>query len=95
MWDFLVFEPFLFKIVIVACSCSGNGTFGHPEAVLGDNGYCPVQSGMHGHITHTRQSVAKSHKSRRVLVSVGSECARQLARPRDSRPQWVNHQNVA
>ncbi|GBM64325.1 hypothetical protein AVEN_267599-1 [Araneus ventricosus] len=33
---FLIFSAFLFEIVIV-CSLSGNRTFGHPEAELGDN----------------------------------------------------------
>ncbi|GBM81081.1 hypothetical protein AVEN_126206-1 [Araneus ventricosus] len=52
------FGAFLFKIVIVGCSLSENGTLGRPEAVLGDigTGYqntglscskrdCPVQNG--------------------------------------------------
>ncbi|GBL75855.1 hypothetical protein AVEN_269177-1 [Araneus ventricosus] len=32
----LLFGTFLFEIVIVSCSLSENGTFGCPEAVLGD-----------------------------------------------------------
>ncbi|GBM51687.1 hypothetical protein AVEN_119968-1 [Araneus ventricosus] len=35
--DFLIFGLFLFEIVIVGCSLPVNGTFGHPEVVLGDN----------------------------------------------------------
>ncbi|GBN31478.1 hypothetical protein AVEN_41966-1 [Araneus ventricosus] len=33
-----MFGAFLFQIIVVGCSLSGNGTFGRPEAVLGDNG---------------------------------------------------------
>ncbi|GBL89228.1 hypothetical protein AVEN_225778-1 [Araneus ventricosus] len=31
------YRQILFEIVIVGCSISENGTFGRPEAVLGDN----------------------------------------------------------
>ncbi|GBM51410.1 hypothetical protein AVEN_203754-1 [Araneus ventricosus] len=40
-------------------------------------------------VTPTCQSVAKSHKSRDIFVTVGREYAKQLAHSRDSRPQRV------
>ncbi|GBL95676.1 hypothetical protein AVEN_269470-1 [Araneus ventricosus] len=43
---FLIFGPFLFEIVIVGCFLSENGTFGRPEAVLGDNATGYQKSGL-------------------------------------------------